>query len=108
MEREAKMKIEKCFSCNLPSPKLEAKGIWYCPNALCSGTGAGWFRYKLDSFVDSPTSHTHSIDENEWYEKGSMHEEERKKSKERREEIPSKEEFFEYLNDIDKWKEKQK
>jgi hypothetical protein len=87
--------VTKCFACNLPSKKLEASGIWYCPNALCKGTGGVWFRYKLDSYIEDSEGHT--IDENEWYEKGKVYEEARRERKERRAMIPRKEKFLKYL-----------
>jgi hypothetical protein len=47
---------------------VEAGGIWYCPNPLCTVTGAVWFRSKLDSYVETKDSHT--VDPYEWIYKG--------------------------------------
>ena len=62
-------KSNKCFSCELDHPKVEASGIWYCPNALCMGTGGAWFRAKLDSYRETE-NYTHTVDECEWLTKG--------------------------------------
>lgn len=60
---------EECFSCGIIHPKVEAKGIWHCPNALCRGCGAAWFRNELNSFIDNKDG-THSVCEDEWKKKG--------------------------------------
>lgn len=31
---------ETCFGCGLHDPRVEAGGIWYCPNRFCLITGA--------------------------------------------------------------------
>jgi len=41
-----------CFYCGLDNDKVEAAGMWYCPNPRCSGPGAAWFRVKLHSYKD--------------------------------------------------------
>lgn len=61
--------IEKCFSCGIVHERVECDGIWHCPNALCRGVGAAWFRYKLISFIENYDG-THSVDEDEWEEAG--------------------------------------
>ena len=60
---------DTCFSCGILHPKVEAQGIWYCPNALCCGCGGGWFRKKLISYKEN-SDNTHCVDENEWLIKG--------------------------------------
>jgi len=57
-----------CFSCGFKDPKVECRGIWYCPNALCHGPGGAWFRGTLESHVRH--GHTHSVDSKEYQEKG--------------------------------------
>lgn len=66
------MDKETCFSCGLKHTSVEASGLWYCPNALCGGCGATWFRDKLDSFFDNEDG-THSVDEMEWLQKGRVY-----------------------------------
>lgn len=46
-------------------PDVEAGGMWYCPNLLCSGPGAGWFRSTLESYKESSNG-SHTVDSNEW------------------------------------------
>lgn len=60
--------MNKCYYCGFESKKVECRGMWYCPNALCSGPGAYWFRSTLKSFVDE--DHKHSICPHELYKKG--------------------------------------
>ena len=62
----------KCFSCGLLHPQVEAQGMWYCPNALCQGSGGAWFRAKLDSYREND-NYTHTVDEMEWLAKGKEH-----------------------------------
>lgn len=64
-----KNELHKCFYCGFISNRVECKGMWHCPNALCSGTGAYWFRRKLKSFKDEPNRH-HSVCPHELYKKG--------------------------------------
>lgn len=61
-----------CGSCKLYHPNVEARGIWHCPNALCRGCGGAWFRRTLDSYRELENE-THTVDENEWLEKGIAH-----------------------------------
>lgn len=58
-----------CGSCGLLNPKVEARGIWHCPNALCQGSGGAWFRRTLKSYRDISASQ-HTVDEKEWRKKG--------------------------------------
>ncbi len=69
--------IETCFSCKLKHPSVEATGIWHCPNALCRGCGAAWFRRTLDSYKDEMDG-THTVDDKEWIEKGRIYNKEKK------------------------------
>jgi len=55
---------KKCISCGLEDNKVEAGGIWHCPNPRCTVSGAAWFRSKLKSFKEIGNRHT--VDENEW------------------------------------------
>ena len=65
------MKKYKCFYCGLKHPKVECKGVFHCPNALCDGPGAAFFRSTLDSYVDHGSTHT--VDEDERLKKGKAH-----------------------------------
>lgn len=60
-----------CFSCGYIDERVEAQGIWYCPNALCMGCGGGWFRQTLESYKETGGENgSHTIDEEEWLKKG--------------------------------------
>jgi hypothetical protein len=41
-----------CYYCRLEHKKVEAGGIHYCPNPLCTGPGASYVRSKLKSYRD--------------------------------------------------------
>ena len=58
----------QCCYCKLEEKSVEAGGIFYCPNPLCSGPGGHWFRRTLDSYalVDIDK---HKIDQDEWEKK---------------------------------------
>jgi hypothetical protein len=60
----------KCFYCDLIHPKIEASGIWYCPNALCEGPGGAYFRSTLDSYQELEDEFGHTVDEDEYLTKG--------------------------------------
>jgi hypothetical protein len=60
-----------CLSCGIKHSEVEANGVWFCPNALCKGMGALWFRSTLDSFKNHHLWHT--VDENERLVKGKLH-----------------------------------
>lgn len=50
---------ETCRGCGLTDPRVEAGGLWYCPNVLCRGVGAqGWRSQHLTSYRESPTGYT--------------------------------------------------
>lgn len=67
----------KCFSCGIKHPKVEVKGIFYCPNALCMGCGGGWFRQRLNSYMEVEYNR-HIVDEKEWLKKGILYNKENK------------------------------
>jgi hypothetical protein len=64
-----KSKSLTCFYCGIYHPHVEAQGMLYCPNALCSGPGGSWFRSKLDSYEEINSSE-HTVKEDEWLKKG--------------------------------------
>jgi hypothetical protein len=43
-------KLFTCFYCHLRHAKVEARGMWHCPNPTCPGPGAHWFRQKLMTY----------------------------------------------------------
>ena len=53
-----------CHYCHLTHPKVEAGGVWYCPNPLCTGPGAAYFRAKLKSYHEEAHGR-HSVDSDE-------------------------------------------
>ncbi len=55
---EKEIKKEVCHYCNFRSENVEASGILYCPNAMCTGPGGAWFRHKLKSFKEVGDRHT--------------------------------------------------
>lgn len=54
-----------CFYCKTSSKLVEASGLRYCPNLLCCGPGATWFRSKLKSYKEVDYM-THEVDEDDW------------------------------------------
>jgi hypothetical protein len=57
-----------CWYCGLHHTQVEASGVYYCPNPLCSGPGGAWFRATLESYKEE--GNRHSVDPVEWLEKG--------------------------------------
>jgi hypothetical protein len=67
--RQSIRDLAECIGCGLKSDKVEAAGIYYCPNPLCRASGGAWFRRKLTSYQEiSPENH--SVDLEEWLFKG--------------------------------------
>lgn len=64
-----------CFSCGLFHEKVEARGMWHCPNSLCRGSGGAWFRQRLDSYKELYPNGSHTINHAEWLKKGRQHNE---------------------------------
>jgi len=52
--------MNKCIYCKTESDKVEASGIYYCPNPECTGCGAAWFRSKLKSYKNTGVK-THTV-----------------------------------------------
>jgi hypothetical protein len=44
--------IFKCHYCGLIHKRVEAGGIYYCPNTLCLGPGAAYFRSTCKSYKE--------------------------------------------------------
>lgn len=55
----------QCITCGLVHRKVEAGGIYYCPNPLCRVCGAAWFRASLPSMKENSNG-THTVDAEEW------------------------------------------
>jgi len=73
-----KEKPDTCFSCGIKNKRVEAQGIWYCPNALCQGCGGAWFRATLESYKECCGNGRHTVDEVEWLTKGIIRNKENK------------------------------
>jgi hypothetical protein len=56
-----------CFYCGLAHKKVEAGGMWWCPNVTCAGPGNSYFRTKLKSYKETGSQHT--VDTKEWSDK---------------------------------------
>jgi hypothetical protein len=54
-----------CYYCHLRHEKVEASGVYHCPNPLCSGPGGGYFRSKLKSYTEVENDR-HTVDHEEW------------------------------------------
>lgn len=52
-----------CYYCKLRHKDVEAGGLHYCPNVLCTGPGPQYFRSKLKSYKSFKDYHT--VDHNE-------------------------------------------
>lgn len=57
-----------CYYCKLEHKRVEAGGIHHCPNVLCTGPGASYWRSKLESHQDHGS--TQSVNALEAYTKG--------------------------------------
>lgn len=66
---ELELVLEKiCGACGCCSEKVEAGGIWHCPNPLCKGVGSAWFIRTLNSYRNDDDCE--SCDMKERLEKG--------------------------------------
>jgi len=41
-----------CYYCKLTHDLVEAGGIWHCPNPLCTGPGAAYWRSQCKSYKE--------------------------------------------------------
>lgn len=64
---------ETCMSCGITHKKVEARGIYECPNPLCTVSGASWFRMTLDSYEEDAPRMSHTIDSWELLAKGILY-----------------------------------
>lgn len=54
-------KAHPCYYCGLRHRKVEASGVYHCPNPLCQGPGAASFREKLHSYTEGEDGR-HTVD----------------------------------------------
>lgn len=55
---------ETCMYCSLVDWQVDAGGIYNCPNPLCFGCGAAWFRGHTAGFAVLPNGR-HTVDTEE-------------------------------------------
>lgn len=61
-----------CHYCQLTHRKVEAGGMWHCPNVLCTGPGAGYWRSTLLSYREVKGGR-HTVDHEEARVRGLAH-----------------------------------
>lgn len=54
-----------CAGCLLMDARVEASGIFYCPNPKCRSSGGAWFRRTLKSYKEVEGG-KHTVDPKEW------------------------------------------
>jgi hypothetical protein len=58
-----------CHYCDLTHKRVEAGGMWFCPNPACVGPGAAYWRSQhLKSYRDKGDQYT--VDPKEMYHRG--------------------------------------
>lgn len=72
---ELKRKAITCYYCGLYDERVEAGGVWYCPNPICQGPGGAWFRRQLKSYREVEGGR-HTVDTEELIDAGERHLEE--------------------------------
>jgi hypothetical protein len=60
---------QECHYCKLKHKDVEAGGVYYCENPLCTGPGASWMRRSLASYKINDDG-THTVDAIELVSKG--------------------------------------
>jgi len=61
--------IYTCRGCGLSSKNVECAGIYYCPNPLCTSSGAAPHRAKMKSFQEDKNGR-HTVDPDEMLQVG--------------------------------------
>jgi len=61
---EHKRDPNTCYYCGLHHDRVEAGGVYHCPNNLCTGPGAGGFRSTLKSYKETQ-GERHIVDPHE-------------------------------------------
>ena len=64
MSNTSENNIETCRYCGVSDRRVEASGMWYCPNVLCTSPGTLWFRSTLPSYKDLG-NHEYSVNREE-------------------------------------------
>lgn len=55
-----------CYYCQLHDPRVEAGGLWHCPNPACPGPGAQYWRSQnLESYRDLGGNDGYTVDAGE-------------------------------------------
>ena len=54
-----------CHYCKLAHRKVEAGGMWFCPNVSCAGPGNHGARKQLVSYHENANG-SHSVDNQDW------------------------------------------
>jgi hypothetical protein len=54
-----------CYYCGLTHERVEARGVYHCPNVLCTGCGAATWRRWLPSYRDVSGTMSHTVDDEE-------------------------------------------
>lgn len=62
-----------CYYCHLEHPRVEAGGVHFCPNAMCTGPGGAPHRRALASYTEERHERGHTVDEEEWQRAGLAH-----------------------------------
>lgn len=56
-----------CYYCEIKHKRVEAGGLWHCPNFFCHGPGAAYFRSDMKSYEKTYGGMgEHTVDETEW------------------------------------------
>ena len=53
-----KLDTHDCYYCGCHDTKVEAGGMWHCPNPHCTGCGVAWFCSKLKSYKNRGDRYT--------------------------------------------------
>lgn len=64
---------DTCYYCGVKHAQVEAEGMLHCPNLICPGPGASWFRHTLPSFKECSDGR-HIVDKEEWLKKAMEYE----------------------------------
>lgn len=60
-----------CIYCGCHDERVEAGGMWFCPNPLCPGCGTHWFLRTLEWHQE--TRGTYEVNREEWERKGRLY-----------------------------------
>jgi hypothetical protein len=57
-----------CYFCGLSHKRVEAGGMWFCPNFTCMGPGNHGFRKRNLKSYKEVENQRHTVDDQEWKE----------------------------------------